>query len=113
MKLRYFTAIGAAALAIGMPAAASAASRTAVLLAMTSFAGEKAGADAVAKGELKKAQYKAHAKAHTKGDCKDCPDCPDCADCADAKPVVTAAEEAAGICDPLKHGIAKKGKMGA
>ncbi|MGR6331358.1 hypothetical protein ACU5AX_20035 [Sphingomonas sp. XXL09] len=114
MMLRRFAALGAVALAIGMPAVASAAPASPVLLAMASFAGETGGPDAANQASLKKAHYKAHAAAHAKGDCKDCPDCADCADCDKAKPVVTAAEKAAGICDPTKHGIAKKaGKAGA
>lgn len=110
MKLRYFTAMGAAALAIGMPAAASAAPAGPVLLAMATFATETGGTDANEKASLKKAHYMSHAKAHADGDCNDCADCPDC---DKAKPVVTAAEEAAGICDPTKHGAAKKAKAGA
>jgi len=116
MKLRYFTAMGAAALAIGMPAAASAAPAGPVLLAMATFATETGGTDAHEKASLKKAHYMSHAKAHADGDCNDCADCPDCADCADcdkAKSVVTAAEEAAGICNPTEHGAAKKAKAGA
>ena len=105
MTLGYFAAMGAAVLAIGMPAAANAAPLGPVLLAMAPFAAEKA--------VLKKATYMSHAKAHADGDCKDCEDCADCADCDKAKPVVTAAEERAGICDPTKHGVAKKGKAGA
>lgn len=113
MKLRYIATLGAAALAIVMPAAANAAPAGPVLLAMASFAAEKGGTDAQEKAVLKKAHYMSHAKAHADGDCKDCDDCADCADCDKAKPVVTAAEERAGICDPTKHGVAKKGKAGA
>lgn len=113
MMLRRFAALGALALAVGMPAAASAMPASPVLLAMASYAGEKAGEDAVAKVSLKKAHWKAHAAAHAKGDCKDCPDCADCADCADCKDCdegkksVASADDRAGICDPAKH-VAKK-----
>lgn len=113
MMLRRFAALGAIALSVGVPAAASAMPASPVLLAMASYAGEKAGEDSVAKVSLKKAHWKAHAAAHAKGDCKNCPDCADCADCADckdcdeAKKTVASAEERAGICDPAKH-VAKK-----
>lgn len=107
MKLHRLAALGAVALSIGMPAVASAAPASPVLLAMVSFAGEKGGPDAADRAVLKKAHYSAHAK----GDCKDCPDCADCADCDKAKATITAAEEKAGICDPTKHGAAKKGSL--
>ena len=111
MKLHRLAALGAVALSIGMPAVASAAPASPVLLAMVSFAGEKGGPDAADRAVLKKAHYSAHAAAHAKGDCKDCPDCADCADCDKAKATITAAEEKAGICDPTKHGAAKKGSL--
>lgn len=117
MKLHRLAALGAVALSIGMPAVVSAAPTSPVLLAMASFAGEKGGPDAADRAVLKKAHYSAHAAAHAKGDCKDCKDCKDCSDCADcadcdkAKATITAAEEKAGICDPTKHGAAKKGSL--
>ena len=55
MMLRRFAALGALALSVGMPAAASAMPASPVLLAMASYAGEKAGEDSVAKVSLKKA----------------------------------------------------------
>ncbi|RUN74756.1 hypothetical protein EJC47_19895 [Sphingomonas sp. TF3] len=113
MMLLRFAAWGAIALAVGMPAVASATPASPVLLAMASFAGEKAGEDAAAKVSLKKAHWKEHAGAHAKGDCKDCPECADCADCADCKDCdeakkVAEAEERAGICDPAKHAAKKR-----
>ena len=108
MMLRRFAALGAIALAVGMPAAASAMPASPVLLAMASYVGEKAGEDSVAKVSLKKAHWKAHSAAHAKGDCKDCPDCADCADCDEAKKTVASAEERAGICDPVKHVVKKR-----
>ena len=109
MMLRRFAALGA--IAVSVPAVASAMPASPVLLAMASFAGEKGGPDAADRAVLKKAHYSAHAAAHAKGDCKDCPDCADCADCDKAKATITAAEEKAGICDPTKHGAAKKGSL--
>ncbi|MFS0774319.1 hypothetical protein [Sphingomonas sp. 1P08PE] len=111
MKLHRLAALGAVALSIGMPAVASAAPGSPVLLAMASFAGEKGGPDAADRAVLKKARYSARAAAHAKGDCNDCPDCADCADCDKAKATITAAEEKAGICDPTKHGAANKGSF--
>lgn len=111
MKLHRLAALGAVALSIGMPAVASAAPASPVLLAMASFAAEEGGPNAADRAVLKKAQYSAHAAAHAKGDCKDCPNCADCADCDKAKPTITAAEEKVGICDPTKHAVAKKGSL--
>jgi len=110
MMLRRFAALGAIALAVSMPAVASAKPASPVLLPMASFAGEKAGEDAAAKVSLKKAHWKEHAGAHAKGDCKDCSECADCADCKDCDEAkkVAEAEERAGICDPAKQAAKKR-----
>lgn len=92
-----------------MPAVASAAPASPVLLAMASFAGENAGNDVAHRVAEKTAHYRAHGQ--HKGHCKDCADCADCADCDDAAKKVSANEERAGICDPASH--AKSAKTGA
>ena len=109
MMLRRFAALGAIALSVGVPAAASAMPASPVLLAMASFAGSHAGTDAAREVEAKKARYRAHALHN--GKCKDCADCPDCKDCDEAAKKVAADEERAGICDPAAH--AKKAGAGA
>lgn len=108
MMLRRFAALGALALAIGMPAVADAMPASPVLLAMASYAGDKAGEDAAAKVSLKTAHWKAHAAAYAKGDCKDCADCADCKGCDEANMSTTAAEDRAGICDPATHAAKKR-----
>ena len=90
MRLRLKLAMlsGFAAVGLGMPAAAHAATERPVMLAMASYAASTAGADAEARVAAKKARYAERKKARArneeeKGDCNDCADCADCAECID------------------------------
>ena len=109
MKARSILSLLLAGFAFAMPAAASAAPASPVLLAMASFAGETAGADAAHRAAEKTAHYRAHA--HHKGKCKDCADCRECDDCDKVAKATPTNEERAGICDPTTH--AKGAKAGA
>lgn len=102
MRLRLKLAMlsGFAAVGLGMPAAAHAATEKPVVLAMASYAASTAGADAEARVAAKLARYVERKKARPRdergrGDCNDCAECADCDEVSEAQ---------AGVCDPCSHG---------